>query len=551
MSYIVLARKWRPQEFDEVIGQEHIIKTLKNSIASGRLSHAFLFAGPRGVGKTSTARILAKSLNCQKGPTIKPCQNCVACREITEGRSLDVIEIDGASNTGIDNIRELRENVKFSPVVGRFKIYIIDEVHMLSDAAFNALLKTLEEPPAHVKFIFATTQPHKIIPTILSRCQRFDFRRISNLKIVEKLDKILKDEKLNIDKRVLFAIAKAADGSIRDAESILDQLISFSKDKLEVSDVVSVLGIFQQESLFELTEYAIKKDSLSALKLLDRLINEGKDMGQFIPNLLEHFRNILVAKVGRESLRDLIDLTAENQDAIYKQSQFFSVQELLNIINLLVSTQETIKRIENLRIPLEVLLIKLTHSPDSRNDGRLAESVSRGKNTQDDLGHPQYNNTIPSSGALKETETEISENKITEEPEPKLESENPQPKQEINLKTIDINQVKEAWSDLITELGKVKMSTATYLQEGWPLKLENSLLTVAFDRNASLHKEVLERKDNRLLIENTLGDLLDSNLRISFVTTDIDLPKPQQSKEDESFIKSALDTFRGRIFRRD
>jgi DNA polymerase-3 subunit gamma/tau len=250
MSYTVFALKWRPKNFDEIIGQNHIVATLKNAILKNRLAHAYLFAGPRGVGKTSTARILAKALNCKVGPTAQPCLKCPSCNEIATGRSLDCIEIDGASNRGIDEIRVLRENVKFSPVGGKFKIYIIDEVHMLTQEAFNALLKTLEEPPEFVKFIFATTAPHKVIPTILSRCQRFDFRRIPALEISAQLERIASSEKVAVEEEVLFAIAKSSDGSLRDAESVLDQLISFSKEKISLKDVVSVLGLVEQESLF-------------------------------------------------------------------------------------------------------------------------------------------------------------------------------------------------------------------------------------------------------------------------------------------------------------
>lgn len=232
MGYLPFARKWRPQDFDEIVGQEHITTTLKNAISMERLHHAYLFTGPRGIGKTSTARIFSKALNCEKGLSIKPCNACSSCKEITAGSSMDVIEIDGASNRGIDEIRNLRETVKFSPSKGLFKIYIIDEVHMLTTEAFNALLKTLEEPPMHVKFIFATTEPHKVLPTILSRCQRFDFRRIQMKDIITKLHEVSKIESLNIDEDAFLYIAKASDGSMRDAESILDQIASFSKGKM-------------------------------------------------------------------------------------------------------------------------------------------------------------------------------------------------------------------------------------------------------------------------------------------------------------------------------
>ena len=323
MSYIVFALKWRPKNFDEIIGQDTIVATLKNAIQKNRLAHAYLFSGPRGVGKTSTARILAKALNCKGGPTVNPCSACPACIDITGGRSLDVIEIDGASNTGVENIRDLRESVKFAPVSGKFKIYIVDEVHMLSDSAFNALLKTLEEPPPYVKFIFATTLPHKVIATILSRCQRFDFRRISVMETIAQLERIVREEKIEIDKEVLFAIAKSSDGSLRDAESILDQLISFTKDEVSLEDVISMLGLVEQDTLFDITDKIINKDARGALELFNNIIDRGKDIGNFLTNLIEHFRNLMIAKVTQADPK-LIDLPKEICDKLLQQASTLS-----------------------------------------------------------------------------------------------------------------------------------------------------------------------------------------------------------------------------------
>ncbi len=249
MSYIVFARKWRPRDFDEVIGQEHVTVTLKNAISLGRIAHAYLFAGPRGVGKTTVARIFAKALNCEKGPTVKPCNVCASCKEVVSGNSIDVLEIDGASNRGIDEVRSLRENIRFSPIGSKFKVYIIDEVHQITSDAFNALLKTLEEPPPHVKFIFATTQPHKVPGTILSRCQRFDFKRITLDLIISKLKNIVSEEKIKIEEEVLFTIARAADGSMRDAEVLLDQLNCATEGKIKIKDASEMLGVIEQDML--------------------------------------------------------------------------------------------------------------------------------------------------------------------------------------------------------------------------------------------------------------------------------------------------------------
>ena len=343
MSYIVLARKWRPQTFDQVIGQEHVTTTLKNSIEAGRIAHAYLFSGPRGVGKTSTARILSKALNCEKGPTSKPCLKCISCKEITAGSSLDILEIDGASNRGIDEIRNLRANIGFAPATGKYKVYIIDEVHMLTTEAFNALLKTLEEPPAHVKFIFATTQPHKVPATILSRCQRFDFRRITVTELVEKLQTIVADEKIKASSEALLYIARAADGSMRDAETILDQLISFCEGKIEAGDVTNMLGMVSQDIFIELTRAVIDRDSAAGLKIVDNIINQGKDISQFLCGLIEHFRNIMVAKVSPASV-DLIDLPADQIKILNELAQKLSFEEIFFIFSILSQAEYNIKR---------------------------------------------------------------------------------------------------------------------------------------------------------------------------------------------------------------
>src|SRR5437867_7055321 len=277
-QYQVLARKWRPQQFDEVVGQEHVTTTLKNAIEQNRLAHAYLFVGPRGIGKTSIARIFAKALNCVKGPITTPCDKCDSCREIAEGRSMDVLEIDGASNRGIDEVRELRDTVRYAPARGKFKIYIIDEVHMLSTPAFNALLKTLEEPPSHVKFFFATTEPQKVLPTILSRCQRFDLRRIPAGDIVKHLKKIAKDEKVQVDDKALAAIARGAEGGLRDAEGALDQLIAFCGDEIAEKDVLSVFGLVAHDRIAALTDALIDGKTNAALKILKELDDIGKDL---------------------------------------------------------------------------------------------------------------------------------------------------------------------------------------------------------------------------------------------------------------------------------
>src|SRR5882672_9914300 len=299
MAYQVIARKYRPQRFSDVVGQEHVTQTLARAIEQKRIAHAYLFCGPRGTGKTTIARIFAKCLNCTGGPKVDFDDNDSRVKEITEGRAMDVLEIDGASNNGVEQVRELRETCQYVPASGKFKIYIIDEVHMLSTAAFNALLKTLEEPPAHVKFMFATTDPEKVLPTILSRCQRFDLRRISIKLMVDHLTQIAKKEKVKIEPEALHAIARGAEGAMRDAESTLDQLISFCGDKIEESDVLSMFGLTAQSQLLEMSRAILAAEIEPALRQLNDLAKNGKDLGRLVSDLLNHFRNLLIYQVSK------------------------------------------------------------------------------------------------------------------------------------------------------------------------------------------------------------------------------------------------------------
>ncbi len=516
MPYTVFALKWRPKNFDEIIGQPHIVATLKNAIQKDRLAHAYLFAGPRGVGKTSTARILAKALNCKDGPTVTSCQKCASCLEIAQGRSLDVIEVDGASNRGIDEIRTLRENVKFAPAQGRFKVYIIDEVHMLTTEAFNALLKTLEEPPEFVKFIFATTQAHKVIPTILSRCQRLDFRRISLMEIIAQLERIVKMENIDVDKDVLLAIAKASDGSLRDAESVLDQLVSFSKEKISLKDVISILGLVEQEALFGITDKIIQKDPKSALGLFNNLIDDGKDIGVFLANLIEHFRNLMIAKVTKGDSK-LIDLPAEICERLLKQGEAFSLEEVFAFFNILVNAQEMSKRLESLRIALEITLVRLAH--DKKGSAVIA--------------NPQKYSVEPKPPSIKEKTTEPAE------PASRASLDNP----------VSLENIKGAWQDIINNLGRVKMSLATYLHEGEPIRIERDVLTVSFPRNYSLHKESLEKKENKTIIEKSISELFNKSLRVNFILST--QARQKEDNEKNPFIKSALEMFGGRIIKEE
>ncbi len=529
MSYLVLARKWRPQLFEEVVGQEHVTRTLTNAIRRERIAHAYLFAGPRGVGKTTTARLLAKALNCEEGPAVKPCNRCSSCREIVRGSSLDVLEIDGASNRGIDEIRTLRENVKFAPAKSRFKIYIIDEVHQITPDGFNALLKTLEEPPEHVKFIFATTAPHRVLPTILSRCQRFDFKRIAISELIERLKLIAREEKLKVEEKAFFAIARGVEGSMRDALSLLDQLISFSEGEIRVEEVNAVLGMVDEETFFALVEAMIKGDTLSGIKLIDAVIGQGKDLRLFSTNLMEHFRNLMMSKVGGEAL-ELIALPGESLERLKEQSNYFNMQEVEEVINTLSQTAETLKWAEFGRIPLELAVIKLTGM-------KTAPAIPAAVNKEEKSSPPE---PVPLTRIVPESS----------------------PTGKDEGKVLSLNKVKEEWPRVLERIKEKKITAEAYLREGEPTRIGEKILTITFPAEFNFHKESVERNETRRVIEGVLHDIFGHDLMIHPVIG----PSPSlgkrktvrdeaQNREDElngilnkePIIKTALDTFGARV----
>lgn len=375
MSYLVIARKWRPRTFEEVIGQPHATRTLQNAIRLERIAHAYLFTGARGVGKTSVARILAKSLNCENGPSPTPCDQCSNCREIAAGNSVDVLEIDGASNRGIDNIRELRETVRYRPAKGRFKVYIIDEVHMLTTEAFNALLKTLEEPPSHVIFIFATTEPHKIPATILSRCQRFDFRRVALSGLVDHLKRITEGEGAHFSDGVLFAIAREADGSMRDAQSLLEQLLAFSGDGLPDEEILDILGVIDRRSVLRAGEAVLSGDAAGCLDLVDDLYRRGIDCRRFCQHLCDHFRNLLFMSIGQG--RDTkLDLPSEEKEYLKAQARLTTADSLHVFFQMLLRGEEEIRRSSMPKIALEMLLLRMAQLPGLESLDALLDRIT-------------------------------------------------------------------------------------------------------------------------------------------------------------------------------
>lgn len=550
MSYLVFARKYRPQTFDDVIGQTHITDILKKAVTSDRLSHAYLFCGPRGVGKTSCARILAKSVNCVNGPTLTPCGVCPACDEIAKGNSFDVLEIDGASNRGIDEIRALRENVKFAPSYGRYKIYIVDEVHMLTPEAFNALLKTLEEPPEYVKFIFATTEPNKVPATIISRCQKFDFKRVSAKQIAGFLDATSKKEKLQVETDALYAVAKAAQGSLRDALSILDQLSSLSERTIQPDDVYSMLGLVETEYRFNLVDAIGQKDCAAALAVVGKIVDKGKDIKQLVKDLTEHLRDMMVIKIGGKDLEHLVDYPAAIKEMYWKQAQNFTLPEILKAIDAFIEAQDISRITETIRLPLELALAKLTYKEEDRDQTADPPSLKKTGplgNVIFKQAKPLRNPAVkPPSRLLNDQKGEAVVCNSGQQPEDKnfVKKENSEGQDRISMKNTELNleRLNEIWENLTYAVSREKMSVATYLQEGRPHEFNNDRLTIAFPVNCSFNKECLESPENIKIVERIFESNLKCRLSVKYV-----LVKDLQPAKEDPSIKIALDTFGGEV----
>lgn len=381
MTYQVTARKWRPMRFEDVVGQSHVTTTLRNAITSNRLAHAYIFSGPRGIGKTTTARILAKVINCDNPKGLNPDNTCDMCREITEGRSLDVIEIDGASNRGVEEIRNLRESVRYIPAKGKYKVYVIDEVHMLTKEAFNALLKTLEEPPTHVLFIFATTEVHKVPGTILSRCQRFDFRRISIQEIIANLRMVASEERVQISDEALLLIAKKADGSLRDAQGIFDQVFSFCGDNISYEQVLQVLNAVDQEIFFHVTDLIKEKDSKGGLQLIEEIISKGYDIREFLAGLAEHLRNFLIVRTTSDT--KLVEASDLHRRRYEEDAKTFSESDILRLIRLVMETENAIRWSPQPRFKLETCLVQMIQLDSTVQIDQLLEKLEELKKKVD------------------------------------------------------------------------------------------------------------------------------------------------------------------------
>ena len=417
--YLVFARKWRPQTFDDVVGQEHITRTMQNAITSGRIAHAFLFIGSRGIGKTTTARILAKALNCLSadGPTCQPCNTCENCRSISEGNCIDVIEIDGASNNSVDDVREIRENVRLTPAHARFKVYIIDEVHQLSSGAFNALLKTIEEPPPHAIFILATTESHKVPATIISRCQRFDFRRVSTEHICSLLRRILDKEAIHATDEALHAIARAAEGGVRDSESILDQLVSYCGNEITFKDVFDVLGLVDWDVLHGLCDAIHEKDIAKQLTIVESVVSEGKDLAQFVQDILRYYRNLLVCKAGGG--KDVLALPDEEVGKMEERARRYTLTGLIRLVEQFAELTKGFDSQIAQRIAIETLLIRISRRTVEMSVDTIIEKIMQltEGGVQLPAAAPRAPREMPEDSTPPDSEPPISEPPVPELPD--------------------------------------------------------------------------------------------------------------------------------------
>ena len=552
MEYQVSARKFRPGTFEELIGQPHVVQTLRNAILRQQVAHAYLFSGMRGVGKTTAARILAKALNCEKGPTPEPCGQCESCLEIARGNSVDVIEIDGASNTGVDDVRELRENVKFSPFRGTYRIYIIDEVHMLSNSAFNALLKTLEEPPSHAVFIFATTEVHKIPPTITSRCQHFNFRRIPRREIIARLQEVVKHVDVTIGERSLGAMARASEGSMRDALSLLDQAVAFGGKTITEQDVDEMLGAVPDELVGRIVNTVVTQDPAAAVTLVGEVVDHGYDLRAYCGAVVERMRHLMIASVvpGFEQAQGLMDLPDEDVKQLLVEAKSFSVEQLQEVFQLFAQAEDRLRSTAHPRFVFEVAAVRaarlLQHGaqvPQSAEPPRGPQShalrtpveksgptsgtppspVRSSENRAGTFGRPPatVQGASPSPPVQKEP---LPSKKVASAPppaQPEVKTKQspgvsaPQPRPASPGSPPAIGQ--EDWQRVVESVIRRYPNVGTFLEMGMLVKIEGNQVIVGFPKTASVACSRVQKEENRALIAKVCQEVTGATIRLRVV----------------------------------
>ena len=542
MAYLVLARKWRPQNFTDLIGQEHVSQTLANAIRSGRIHHAFLFTGARGVGKTSAARILAKALNCDEGLSDQPCGICSSCTEITAGQGLDVIEIDGASNTGVDDVRELRENIRYLPNRSRFKIFIIDEVHMLSTNAFNALLKTLEEPPEHAKFIFATTEPHKIPITILSRCQRFDFRKIPLARVASRMREISDAEQLTISDHSLSLVARQGEGSMRDALSTLDQVIAFSGEQVDDEAVQTLLGMVDRRLLLDTVEAVLQRDSRRALDAVRRVDQLGLSLRRFTQDLLEMFRGMVICKVV-EDPAEMLDLVGEELKELKSLAEEVSLDDLQRIVTLLMKTQTELVNSSFPLLTLEMSLVRLATLAPTQD---LAKLISHIESLEKRLG----STPLPKAQhpAQRPTSSSTQSASPAPAPAPTTPSPSPDPPPKKPEAPVATSTESKGWQGLVEQVKQSRPMLGSVLEHGRLLKLELPVVEVGYAKGSFMISQ-LQEQDISQDLEVLTTEYFGQPVKLRILAVDIE----QQSAAPPSLVeeREAKETDRMRRLRED
>ena len=532
MAYTALYREWRPKTFNDVVGQEHITTTLKNQILNHRIAHAYLFCGTRGTGKTSTAKVFAKALNCLNLQDGEPCNECEMCRKINEGLAIDVTELDAASNNGVDKIRDIIDDVKYPPQEAKYKVYIMDEVHMLSAGAVNAFLKTLEEPPNNVIFILATTDPQKLPITILSRCQRFDFKRINNNEITARLRKIVYDQNFLADERSLNLIARVSDGAMRDSLSILDQAISMGNGNVDYNTVVSMLGLVTNEHLFNLTNAVIQRSVEKSIGIIEDVIYSGKDIYLFIKDLITHYRNLLMAKVTNNP-EEVLDMSEENIALIKEQSARLRAEEIMRCIRILQEAENNAKLSKQARLYCELAIIKMCKIEyDTSSEVMLTRLNKLEENLK--------------NGSIKVATVESQNNNINAVKKSinNVESKKPTQTQHIEEtlsgnsdSRITINDVQKAWRDILEAFkARRAMVISSLIQIGKPIACANGIVTVQFEKQYQFSRDRLSESKNKPIINEVFSEILQENIKVNFVV-----------EEDNKGSKSTEDILREKI----